>query len=49
MTVLARTLLIASLALLSAAFAAAPAGATHSRGKCTARGDTIAKNDSGRV
>ena len=49
MTVPARLLAIAALALLSTAFLAAPAGATHSRGKCTARGDTIAKNDSGRV
>ncbi len=29
--------------------AAAPASATHSRGKCKQRGETIAKNDTGRV
>lgn len=49
MKVPARLLPIALLAALVAAVAAAPASATHSRGKCKARGETIAKNDSGRV
>jgi hypothetical protein len=46
MNVLARVLFLAlSVALVTAA----PAGATHSRGKCTAHGETLEKNDSGRV
>ena len=40
---------VLAIALLVALAAAAPAGATHSRGKCKGRGDTIVKNDSGRV
>ena len=47
---LARTVPLALVAaLLVALAAAAPAGATHSRGKCKGRGDTIVKNDAGRV
>jgi hypothetical protein len=43
--------ILASLAaaVLLLALSASPAAANHSRGKCTARGHTIAKNDSGRV
>jgi hypothetical protein len=44
-----RTLLTICLAVLGLSLAAAPASATHSRGKCKARGTTIAKNDLGRV
>lgn len=46
---LLRLALIALTAALIAVAAAAPASATHSRGKCKARGETIAKNDVGRV
>jgi hypothetical protein len=49
-TVPARILFPAlAVALLLALGAATPASANHSRGKCKARGDTIVKNDSGRV
>jgi hypothetical protein len=44
-----RALILTLAALVALAAAAAPASATHSRGKCTARGTTIAKNDTGRV
>jgi hypothetical protein len=47
--VVVRLALIALAAALIAALSATPASATHSRGKCKARGTTIAKNDSGRV
>ncbi|HEX8053456.1 MAG TPA: hypothetical protein VF517_10725 [Thermoleophilaceae bacterium] len=36
-------------AVVSVALLAAPAGATHSRGKCTQRGKTLIRNDSGRL
>jgi hypothetical protein len=49
MKVLARIVVLALAMALPGALAAAPAGATHSRGKCRASGKTIAKNDSGRV
>ena len=44
-----RVILASLAALLLLSLSAAPASATHSRGKCKARGDTIVKNDSGRV
>jgi hypothetical protein len=47
--VLARTLIVALAAALLLALGAAPASATHSRGKCKAKGTTVAKNDSARV
>lgn len=49
MTVLVRLAPIALAVLLLAALCAAPASASHTRGKCTQRGKTVAKNDSGRV
>ena len=44
-----RTLVAAVTALAIFAVTAERADATHSRGKCMARGDTIARNDTGRV
>lgn len=49
MDLLARTLTALTLAVILLALAATSADATHSRGKCKARGTTIAKNDTGRV
>ena len=49
MTLMTRTLIGAVTALAILALTAGTADATHSRGKCKARGETIAKNDTGRV
>jgi hypothetical protein len=49
MALTTRTLIAAVTAFAILALTAGSAEATHSRGKCKARGDTIAKNDTGRV
>jgi hypothetical protein len=49
MALATRTLIAALTAFAILGLAATSADATHSRGKCKARGDTIAKNDVGRV
>jgi hypothetical protein len=49
MTLTTRTLIAAVTALAILGLTSSSADATHSRGKCKARGTTIAKNDTGRV
>jgi hypothetical protein len=49
MDLVARTLTAATIAVILLALAATGADATHSRGKCKKRGQTVAKNDSARV
>ncbi len=49
MALTTRTLIAAVMAFAILALTAGSADATHSRGKCKARGDTIVKNDTGRV
>ena len=49
MTLMTRTLIGAATAFAILGLTASSADATHSRGKCKMRGETIAKNDSGRV
>jgi hypothetical protein len=49
MNMRSRRLLVVLVAVLGLAVGAAPAEANHSKGKCKARGTTLAKNDSGRV
>ena len=49
MALTTRTLIAAVIALGILALTSSSADATHSRGKCKARGTTIAKNDIGRV
>lgn len=49
MTLTTRTLIAAVTALAILGVTSSSADATHSRGKCKARGTTIAKNDTGRV